>query len=254
MSEVLLLAGAHTRDENAWAPLKISCERLDVPFFVCGTNNPKSNFSNDPQLFMDCVKEALEILTKTPEPYIIISDAYDVLASRWNEDELIDRIEESLGKLLISCEANCFPNGRWKSLYDSDLNLSESPWRYANGGQFCGRKDKVINLMEVLRNRMKEATTGGANEILHILWTEGFPFTLDYECKIFQSMYTDESRHVIKHFNNGNGMQVLNTFHQTYPMFLHFNGRAPGMPEWYKALTGKDYRRNSIRPEYGGVQ
>ena len=242
----MVLSGAHTTDRKSWEPLRVTCERANVPLEMYGLDNPLNYASNDPRLFDETVGESMDAIKASEAEYVVLTDSFDVIVNRWDQRELVDIIDLA-GGMVVSCEANCFPPGPWKQVYDNAPHLITSPWRYANGGQFCGTKEKILDLLNILRVRMCEATTGGANEILHKLFVEGYPLSLDSDCEIFQSMYLDVSSHVKNIFG-----KAFNDLTNTWPMFLHFNGRAKTMPDWYKRLTGMDYPRNSARPEYGG--
>jgi hypothetical protein len=254
MNQVLVLATAHTEDPKCYECFKVSHEILGIPFRIIGTDKPLNVPSNDPRLFMLSIQEAIDLLVKASEPYIIITDCFDVIAARWDERELVKEIENSEGGVLVSCEANCFPDAEWRTQYDQDPSLAGSPWKYANGGQFCGLRIEIVKLLQILRDRMHEAIHGGgANEILHRLYQEDYPFSLDSRCRIFQSMFTSNSNHVRAIEYKGSTV-ANNTLTESLPMFLHWNGRAPGMPEWYTKITGLPYPKNSARPEYGGVE
>ena len=252
MSNVVVVSSAHTADERAYECFRMSCRDLEIPLHILGTDLSLSYYSNDPRLFNESVGRTLQFLQQRTEEYVVSSDAFDVIASRWSEAELITAIEKSEIGLLISCEANCFPDGPWKAVYDADaLWTGASYWRYANAGQMCGRRESMIALLEVIRDYMPKATCGGqANEVLHLLYMEHYGFRLDWRCEIFQSMYTNAQTLVAPHRDSEGKVSAYNTKFSTYPMFLHFNGRAPEMPRWYRHLTDRTYPRNSMRPEY----
>lgn len=261
MSDFLVLASSHSADPNACAGLRDTAALFNVPLVILGQDKPLGYASNDPRLFLESVPETLAFLRSTDARYIVISDAFDVLCCRWDQEEIAKQIEASAGRLLISCEANCFPDGPWRASYDDH---SQSPWRYANAGQFCGTRQAVLALVEKFTEQMHfldplNPFGGAAQEILHRLWMHSYPMELDTECRIFQTMFTGASEHVIHSSIQPSEMPekvrysstwAFNRITKSSPMFVHFNGRAPGMDVWYWNLTGKPMPANSMRPEY----
>jgi hypothetical protein len=69
------------------------------------------------------------------------------------------------------------------------------------------------------------------------MYAAGYPFTLDTECEIFQIMGKRSVKHV-DWLNTFGPPKAYNTLAHSFPMFLHFGGRAPGMREWYERLYG----------------
>ena len=256
MSRVQILAAAHHPDPNTWAGLHDTCALFGAPLHVLGTDKHLGYASNDPRLFNESVHEAIQFLESTDAEYIVITDAFDVLCCRWDEAELINRIEAAPGSLIVSCEANCFPDGPWRARYEA---LSGSPWRYANAGQSCGTRAAMLayirELEKGVRGMKYSATGGAAQEVLHAMFCDGYPMAIDSQCHIFQSMYTFWSGQIgFNVASNGTGLNIVkNLCTESSPMFLHFNGRATGMDLWYRALTGTLMPRNPMRPEYTEV-
>ncbi len=250
MTNFLVLASAHTADPDAWAGLRDTCALFGVPLRVLGIDKPLGYASNDPRLFLESVPDALEALRASDDEYVLLTDAFDVLACRkWNAGYVAGLIEDAPGKLLVSCEANCFPDGPWREVYDA---ASSSPWRYGNAGQYCGRREAVIELLAAIQRRIGVAVfLGGvtasidAQIVIHCLYTQdGYPMAMDTECRVFQSLYLASLEAVPFQ------LPCRNAVTGTFPFFLHFNGRAPGMPEWYRSMTGKPLPPSSVRPEY----
>lgn len=172
---------------------------------------------------MPLTKPALDMSLRD-EPYVVLTDAYDVLMVRWDEAELIGRIEEA-GGLLVSTEAGCWPDGPWCSVYGGG--------RAANGGQYCGRRQQVIAFLETINRRLPEVTAGGGSqETIHRMIADGYPAKLDLNCEIFQSMSGSSSADISMHQG-----QVFNHATGSMPMFAHWNGRTPGMEEFWKGLN-----------------
>jgi hypothetical protein len=246
----LVLASAHTADPNAWAGLRDTCDLFGVPLRVLGTDNPLGYASDDPRLFLEGVPEVIEALRVDAAEYVLITDAFDVLACRrWDAGQIAGYIDAAPGKLLMSCEANCFPDGPWRAAYDRQ---SGSPWRYANAGQLCGTREAVITLLTVLQNQV--ATLGrNAQETIHRLYANrDCEIGLDTDCRVFQSLFTGAAEHVsrISPMNLRDAC-AFNRITGAYPFFLHANGRAPGYPGWYRYLTGRSLPPSLVWPEYG---
>jgi hypothetical protein len=249
MSNIIVLASAHTTDRNAWAGLRDTCEQHGVPLNVLGTDKPLGYPSNDPRLFLESVPETLAFLRSTDADYIVQTDSFDVLCARWDASTIERLCQEAKGNLLVSCEANCFPDGPWRASYDA---LCETPWRYPNAGQYCGTRAAVLAFVELLTTEIKRLPLddpfgGGAQQVLHWMHRENYPMSLDYRCEAFQSLYTGAASYVAP---CSGIVLAFNTRCGTAPLFLHFNGRAPGYPEWYRHLTKKQFVASSMRPEY----
>ena len=273
MSNVIVLASAHTTDRKVWAGLRDTCELHGVQLKVLGTDKPLGYPSNDPRLFLESAPETLAFLRSTDAEYIVQTDSFDVLCARWDASEVERLCQDAKGNLLVSCEANCFPDGPWRATYDA---LCETPWRYPNAGQYCGTRKAVLAFVERLLEGMRclpidNPFGGAAQEILHRLFLEGYPMSLDYKCDAFQSLYTDASNwvswdgphhrgdsgsHIAMGWDDGNsvrfwrGRSPKNMKTGGVPLFLHFNGRAPCMPEWYFMITGNPLPISLMRPEY----
>jgi hypothetical protein len=260
MSGILVLASSHSPDPNASAGLRDTAEHFGVPLTILGEAKPLGYPSNDPRLFLESVPLTLAFLRAAEAPYIVQTDAFDVLCCRqWNAETIMRMIDRAPGNLIVSCEANCFPAGPWKASYDA---RSASPWRYPNAGQWCATRESAIQFLETLETRMRAVREpynpfgGAAQEILHHLYGGSYPMALDRQCRIFQSMYLDSgqvlynglTRHSMD--DDRRYRTPTNTVTFTCPYFLHFNGRQPGMGLWYRALLGKPMPDNPMRPEY----
>ena len=233
--EVAVISWAFTDDPGWWQPLRESAERLSVPLDVQGAGRQYPPF-------VQGYEEALARVRARSEKYLILTDAYDVFMSRWSKSEVIEAIESANGGLLISTEDWCWPPGAWCDVY---VNRKTSPWYAANGGQCCGLRESIASLLEVYVARIASTLGGGNNQqLLHQLLSEGFPMSLDDGCRVFQSFHGNHANLVIEK----DGL-AFNTVTGSYPMFLHFNGRTPGMRPWYEKLSGKPWRRTGPYPD-----
>ncbi len=164
-------------------------------------------------------------------PYVLLTDSFDVLMTRWDEKEVIHRVGGARGHVIISGEPECWPKGPWSKNYKNLPSL----WSYACGGQLVGTREAILDLTKVIYSRRQEVSAGGGNqELLHILVGENYPMEIDTECRIFQCMRTEAAKHVKA------GLLGLphNILTDSWPMFLHFNDlkNTPGMPEWFDIL------------------
>src|ERR1700722_9208412 len=162
---------------------------------------------------------------------VVLIDSYDVLVNRWAPEELIRAID-SAPDLIMGVESNLWPAGQPYAKRYEQL-AKRHPWYAINGGMFCGRREEMVYALRKLEFKWQrgDAVAGGSNqELLHQLFAEGdIPFTLDLECRIFQSMF-GEQRWEIECI--GPWEIAFNKVTRTYPMLLHFNGQAPGLAEW----------------------
>jgi hypothetical protein len=173
---------------------------------------------------------------------VVLIDSYDVLVNRWAPDELIRAID-SAPDLIMGVESNLWPAGQPYAKRYEQL-AKRHPWYAINGGMFCGRRDDMIFVLRRLEEMWHDgrAVAGGSNqELLHQLFADGdIPFTLDLECRFFQSMFGEQQSAVEWEFSYPHGCGwARNTQTSSIPMFLHFNGQAPGLAEWTKRLCGQ---------------
>jgi hypothetical protein len=220
VSDIVVVSGAYTTHPGQWRIYRESCARHGVPLSVLGEGQ-----SFDA---MKALRAGADFLLHRPEKYALVSCAYDVLVSRWSEAEVI-RWTDMAGGLLMSCEGDCWPAGEWCAAYTNHT----TPWFAINGGQYCGERLKIVQLLNVIASRLDSATMGGGSqEVLHMLYSEGYGMALDNNCRVFQSMSGSGNQYVVPR-----DKLAYNTVTATYPMFLHFNGRTPGMEQWEKALA-----------------
>lgn len=171
-----------------------------------------------------------------PSPYVVLTDAYDVLCAHWNPNEIITLIDQQPSSILHSCESSCWPAGPWCDLA-YPLPTRTSPWWAVNGGQVAGKKEELAAMIERVYTYPVEAG-GGNQERIHRMIADGQKIGLDHDCAVFQSMLGPESEFVHPMELNG-VMMAWNVVTNSQPMFLHFNGRAPGMEKWRGLILGQ---------------
>lgn len=247
-SDIIVIASAHTTDHRLYTRFNMTVEKFCFPWMIIGMDQPLDYPSNDPRLFVAGCPRMLRLLASMTQPYVILTDSFDVLCCRpWQSGEVAAAIENSRGQLLVSVEANCFPDGPWRAQYDAEC---QTPWRYGNAGQFGGRRESVIAFLEALLEGTRKMTEeynpfgGSCQTVLHELYTAGYPMRLDTGCNVFQSLYTDAARHILMqdyYWKDGLGIErqkpeVWNRLTGSHPFFLHYNGKAPGYQEMYERL------------------
>lgn len=250
MSDILVLAAAFTSRATDYACLTETAERHKVPLTVIGTCRSFPPYE-------DLFQETIDLLKDRPEPYVMFVDAYDVMVSRWDESEVIRVIEESKAGVVVAAESHCWPPGWWCKVYAGQS--APSPWFAINGGGTAGRRDAVIALVETWKERVHENTEGANQQLMHKLLCEGYPLTLDTQCRIWQTMLamTPESTDMITVCRSGadedppidGPLYAYNEVTRTAPMFLHFNGGIPGIRQWYRALGYDDWKQTGCKPE-----
>jgi hypothetical protein len=217
---IKVLTGAYTTDPDQWRHFRDSAVRHKVDLKVFGEGQPYPG--------LPAYRDVLAYLDTLTHPYVMITDAYDVAIVRWSEAEIAARIEASPGKILMSCEENCWPAGPWCEAYRQRKDPRLGRWGYINGGQYCGRLVEVIQLIrELIKPEWNIQAGGGSQEIFHQIYAAGWPMDLDADSEIFQSMAGESSKFVMRGEGGVFNMQTL-----SWPMLLHFNGRTPGIEKW----------------------
>ena len=234
MNDILVLSFAYTTDGSKWRALSDSCAKHCVPLHVMGYGKQHPG----PCGF----EEATEFLKSRSEEYIVITDSFDVLCNRWDEDEL-QMLIDSAPNLIVACDPYTWPF-EYAPLYEHLAKRYK--WFSPCGGQYAGRRTQVIAMWEEMMLRWQAGTAihgGTSQEILLQLrsmkYRNPWPFTLDLECRLFQSMIEPNARYIMKE-SIGDGRRARNALTHSYPMFLHFNGQAanlsPSFEEWKKVL------------------
>jgi hypothetical protein len=221
---LLILASAYTDDFGRWAALRDSAAKHGALLHVMGQGQPHPGW-------MQSIQLAIEFLKQREEQYVVLTDSFDVVMSRWDAREVCLLID-SAPDLIMSVEWWVWPRGPWAQAY-AHLE-GRHHWFAINGGQYCGRREQMIAMWEAMVWRWQhgqETAGGGSQELLHKMYQDGAAFTLDLECRIFQTMFGPH-RDLIKERDG----KAFNIITGSYPMFLHFNGGAPGLKEWKETL------------------
>lgn len=175
----------------------------------------------EPVGFLGKIHETYKYL-KALEGYthFLYTDAWDTFAMAGPE-ELAAKMPDGL---LISAERACYPYPEMAYQYPA----SAPPWRYVNGGGWCGEISAFLRLYE------DQPPTTEMNDQVWLtdqflkLHREGW-IKLDYQCEIFQTLgFCPDTDFFFCD-------RVLNTVTQAKPLFIHGNGHTP-MDDIYKLL------------------
>lgn len=189
----------------------------------------------EPVGFLGKIHETYKYL-KALEGYthFLYTDAWDTFAMA-GPVELADKMPDGL---LISAERACYPYPELASKYPAN----ETPWKYVNGGGWCGEIAAFLRLYE------DQPPTSEMNDQVWLtnqflkLQDEGW-VRLDYECRIFQtlgfcpasdfeySLLSPSAKDIYYLYPN----RLINSVTGFIPVFIHGNGHT-AMDEIYKLL------------------
>ncbi len=221
LGDFTVITRASNRESSAL--FEKTAERFGLPLVILTGTEPLHDVGG--------YIHGIEALQSFSTKFAIVTDAFDVLVVRWNPEEMAREIEDAIGNVIVSGEPECWPAGPWGLAYKAWE--SRTPWPYICAGQYCGYREQVLAMMqEIYDRRDTQVAGGGSQELLHVMFAEGYPLTVDRDCRIFQCMRCHPAQYVEK--RNG---YAFNTITRTRPMFLHFNGKAPGMKEWAEYLA-----------------
>jgi hypothetical protein len=210
---ISVIGGAYTSYPSQYEKLATTAKKFGMPLTIIGEGRSYPSIPT-------AIDEAVAAVNNAAD-YVVITDTYDTLVCRWDADEVIASIDAEPSGLLISTEASCWPPGTWCSAYKNG--------RYINGGQMCGRREAVAEVLRKIRD-YEPVAGGSTQEALHVLYASGYPMGLDF-CEIFQSMSGDGSKPVV-----WSGERVINEQFFSLPMLMHFNGRTPNADVWYERI------------------
>jgi hypothetical protein len=161
--------------------LKATCamQGLDLIAIICHQATFVNNRVKD-----DLLKRYL--LEFDDEEIIMFSDGYDTLLLA-GQEEILEKFYRSESDLLVSAEANCFPEKSLAGRYPA----CDTIYRYLNCGGFIG---KVAAIKEFLFRDLADPGSGHAWSNQYI-WTQKYlqdtrKIKLDTRCEIFCTFYT----------------------------------------------------------------
>ena len=151
-----------------------------------------------------------------PKTIVLVCDSYDVLPiAGLTNKSLFDSIKSNfdLNKIIFNAEKNCYPNIDLIDLYPK----VNSDWCYLNGGIYVGKAYKIRLMLEGLLPKMAGVIDQEIFSIAYI--NKEYEIEIDYECKVFQTLYLLEETDLIIKDN-----KIINNKTNSNPSFIHGNG------------------------------
>jgi len=183
----------------------------------------------EPGGFLGKIHDTYKYL-KTLEGYthFLYTDAWDTFAVAGPE-ELAMKMPDGL---LISTERACYPYPELAPRYP----VSDSPWKYVNGGGWCGEIKAFLRLYEDCPPTTEMNDQVWLTNQFLKLHGEGW-VKLDYNCHVFQTLgFCKIGDFEINHvFSDDDWYLFKNNEMGSFPLFIHGNGHTP-MTEIYKLL------------------
>lgn len=156
------------------------------------------------------------------------------------------------GRILYSTEKAIWPptedmKDKWEDYYfildqesiiTSGKELIVSPWKYLNGGGYCGEINILIEFFQKYGlDKLKGDVNGQDHQALAFLkaHAEGFPIYLDTQCNFFQTTGFEDPGD-FEYGPNHDGMFFRNQKTGSFPSVLHGNGRTE-MQQFYTLLN-----------------
>jgi hypothetical protein len=157
--------------------------------------------------------------------HILYTDAWDTLAIA-GQEELIRKFKSMECKMLISTEKACFPFADRAVLYPE----CNSQWKYINGG---GCLFEIEYMKELVERHSFKSDYIDPDWLLTCYLANQNNIKLDTNCEIFQTIgHSNREEWEIEDKNFGlvgffdsHEMRIKNKATQTYPIFIHGNGR-----------------------------
>ena len=160
---------------------------------------------------------------------VIYSDGADTIFQRAfmpPTDKIIYSVEKAVWPPLQSLM------DLYKTYYDRPrfANIGHNPWKYLNGGNWCGPIDLLIEFYDRYRLHDLTGAINGQKEQWEAFFKadqEGFPIAFDHQCEYFQTTAFE---------NTGDfrlaedGKSLINNITGTTPCILHGNGRTDMTP------------------------
>lgn len=235
MSRLLVMTAAYYPDLRAIERLRLSCIENHVKLMPykhqddCCRGLGWSTVGSDTHAqFVDLPK----VIRNTPAEFdtLLFTDSADVFVVA-DEDEILSKYNELCpdGDLLMAAEPGLYPphlHDVYDKAYPNSLEIF-GRWRYQNGGGFIAGRDRML---EILNWNCKHYTESeeAMYRWLHCLCdNDAPPMRLDNTCQIFQAMSGGGSD-VMEW-----GRRPMNRETESFPIFLHWNGRLGGIEEAY---------------------
>ncbi|HTI07209.1 MAG TPA: hypothetical protein VL832_01600 [Puia sp.] len=227
--------------------LKMSCvsQGLDLIAIDCSNGGWTNNRTKD--ILLRNYLTGLD-----GEEVVLFSDGYDTMMLA-GEEEILEKFEQEKTDLLVSAEANCFPDKSLQDLYPP----SDTIYRYLNCGGFIGRVKAIRDFL------CKEVADPGTRHDWsnQYIWTLKYlqdtrQLKLDTRCEIFCTFYTiigqfplpddavrnrKEYTRIYQEWFQQNFVvrndRIFNKLTETWPCNVHFNGVSSLFLDDYKILV-----------------
>lgn len=170
------------------------------------------------------------IYTGGPDVLRMFYDSFHQLRGKYDkliyadaaDSVFIRAFEPPDGKIIYSTEKACYPHPSLAAEYPDP----KGPWRYLNGGGFCGSIDLLIEFYDKY-GLTKHVGDLNGQYIMALAYLQakkdGFPIELDQDCQYFQTTaFEDPADFGIP---NTTGKDIMNLVTGTMPHLWHGNGR-----------------------------
>lgn len=138
-------------------------------------------------------------------------------------------------KIIYSTEKACYPHVELAKEYPTvKTKYIGSPWKYLNGGGYCGSTKLIVEFFEkyLLKHLTKNDVNGQHEQALAYIEAQkdGFPIQLDDGCELFQTMaFADPSEFEVRLMQSQKVVEeqtkiLMNVKTKNIPAILHFNG------------------------------
>jgi hypothetical protein len=197
-----------------------SCERVDLEIY--NVFPPNTPYQGNGIIYTYFHNAFLELRDKYKT--VIYSDGADTVFQR--------RFVPPTDKIIYSVEKAVWPplphlRDLYKQYYDRPkfVDVQHIPWRYLNGGNWCGPIDLLIEWYDRYRLHDLRGDINGQKEQWEAFFkadADGFPIVFDHKCQYFQTTGF-ENEGDFRLADDGKG--IINNITGTYPCVLHGNGR-----------------------------
>jgi len=218
MRDTLFFTTAYFQGDE-WHWWRESCQILGLNWDAYGVGK---SFPGLPQAK---IVDMLRYLESKQEEYVCFADGYDSFFTYWDHAKAMEILGDS--SLIVACEDNCYPDTSVAERYPP----SPWPWRFMCPGQFFGKREYVLQTLEILQREYMPKLGGMDQEHWVLAFLDGKmdKAKLDNQCQLFQTMSGPSGRFVVQVLDG----RAANVFTMTMPMNIHFNGRVQGIEEWF---------------------
>lgn len=175
-----------------------------------------------------------DVIRNIYEALLELKGKYEYAVYTDGADSILVKPFKPTNFVLYSTEKAIYPpTKQLQQLWAEYYNGVEmySPWKYLNGGGYCGSITNLITFFERYGLSKLKGDVNG-QDVQTVAYfnaiKDGFDIQLDQTCKIFQTTAFGEVGELV-FTENG----IKNTITSTYPCILHGNGRTD-MKELYK--------------------